>query len=186
MSDIYGNYRHRKFSDVFPDAETFKSAASENPLTSDLSEDAVVKTFYLLYGAYGNSVLASSDETQFEYQLFGIMYDTTGTWLAKMAVQKALQGLSQDEIRSGYTQVSNHAYNPSTAPTNDAMDPLKKIDEQNFNGAKKGVVDSYAAYWEMLRTNLSKAYVSQFRKLFLAIVEPEEPLWYITDAEEDE
>lgn len=185
MTYMYGNYRHRKFSDVFPDAETFGEEAAANPLTGDIPADAVERTFYLLYGKYGNSVIASSDETQFKFQLFSIMFDTAPTWIAKLKVQKALQNMTDDEIRTGYTQISNHAYNPSTEPSADAMDPLKKIDEQNFNGAKKGLVDSYAAYWEMLRTNLSKGYVNQFAKLFLSIVEPEEPLWYITD-EEDE
>ncbi len=181
---LYGNYRNRKFSDIFPDAETFGEAAAGNPLMKDISTDAIEQTFYLLYANYGNSTIASSDETQFEYKLFAIMFDNTNAWQAKLKVQKALQGLSEDEIRSGYVQIANHAYNPSTAPTNDALEPLKKIDEQAYNGSKKGVVDSYAVYWEMIRSNLSKAYIGQFKVLFMSIVEPEEPLWYITEEDE--
>ncbi len=184
MKSLYGNYRHRKFSDIFPDAETFGEAAAGNPLMEDIPNDAIEKTFYLLYGKYGNSVIASSDETQFEYQLFGIMFDTTPTWIAKTKAQKALQSLTEDEITTGYISVNNHAYNPSTAPTNDAMDPLKKIDEQNYSGSKRGKVDAYAHYWEILRTNITKGYINNFAKLFLAIVEPEEPLWYITEEDD--
>ena len=184
MTYLYGNYRNRKLSDVFPDAESFTEAAAGNPLTADLPADAVETTFYLLYARYGNSTIASSDETQFRFQLFSVMYDATPTWAAKVKVQKALQSLSDDEIRNGHAQVINHAYNPSTSPSANAMDPLGKIDEQNYSGSRKGAVEAYAEYWEMLRTNLSKAYVNQFAKLFLTIVEPEEPLWYESEGGE--
>lgn len=186
MTSLYGNYRNRTFSDIFPSYSDFYEEAKECPLTSNLAVDGIQQTFYLLYANYGNSVIASSDETQFKYQLFGVMFDNTGAWQAKIKVQNALLSLSEDEIRSGYVQISNHAYNPSTEPAADAMDPLSKIDDQVFNGSKKGKLESYAMYWDMIKANLSKAYMAQFRKLFMQIVEPEEPLWYVTDDEEED
>ena len=185
MDSLYGNYRHRKFTDIFPSYEEFQTEASANPLTKNLKATDVEETYYLLYAKYGNSVIASSDENQFKFQLWSIMYDTTPAWSTKNRIQHELYNLSEDDLRAGYQTIMNHASNPSADPATDAMTPLNKVDDQSVNGTKRDKITAYTRLWEIIRSNLTKGYINNFGKLFLLIVEPELPLWYITDTEED-
>lgn len=186
MESLYGNYRTRKFTDIWYDADEFISDFTGSPFSGVISADSLKLTYYLLYAAYGNSHIASSDETQFKYQLFTVIYDRGPTWEKKTEIQKKIRSLTDDEMLSGGQNVINHAYNPSGDPSTDAMSPLQQVNEQNVSGFKKGKPEAYATVWEILRVDLAKAYMASFKHLFLRIVEPELPLWYVTTTEEED
>lgn len=45
----------------------------------------------------------------------------------------------------------------------------------------KGSVEAYTLLWDLLKTDVTKDFIDKFKSLFLTIVEPELPLWYITE-----
>lgn len=183
MMSLYGNFRTRKFTDVWDSAEDWLAEYLSNPLAV-LSEDAAIQLFYLLYGRYGNSHIASSDETQFKYKMYGIIFQYGPAWEKRLDIQKKIRELTDEEIERGSRQVFNHAYNPSTDPTTASLDELNYINEQNTVGQKKSKLDAYGNVLALLETDVTEEFISKFKKLFLTVVEPELPLWYTTEIEE--
>lgn len=195
MMSLYGNFRQKKFTDVWDNFDDFNEEFQETPFfvaaTSStpqkpITEDSLNILFYLLYGRYANSTIASSDLNQFKYKLFSIIFQFGPTWEKRLDIQDKLRGLTEDQIRVGSKQVNNHAYNPSTDPSTDAFDPLEYINEQKQNLFEKGILDGYVMLMSLLEKDVTEEFLDKFKKLFLVIVEPELPLWYVTDTVVDE
>lgn len=181
-SNLYGNYRNRRFSEIFPDADTFEAEYKESPLSSGGQAVTNVQTvYYLLYAQYGNSPIANSDENQFKYKVWSTMFMYGPTWEKRLEVQKKLRELSLDDILTGSAAVYNKAFNDGSAPLNKAEEELKYINEQNRTLYKRSKLDAYGMLSELLRTDVTRQFIGEFKKLFMKVVTPERPLWYVTD-----
>lgn len=137
----------------------------------------ITLVYYLLAARYGNSVIASSDENRFSYQLFSIMFQYGPTWAKELSIQKELRDLSIEEFQRGSTSIANHAENPSTQPSDDI---LNFINSQNVSKVLRSKADGYALLISLLKDDVTEKFISKFSKLFLTVVEPEAPLWYKT------
>jgi hypothetical protein len=181
---LYGNYRNRKFTDIFPDVDDFLLAYNDSGIPTTITTTNATTLYYLLYARYGNSTIASSDETQFTYKVMAIIYQYGPTWEKRLEIQTALRGLSADELVAGTRQIMNHAQNPGTEPTTATLSELDYIDSQNTVNYKKSKMDGYATLMALLDTDVSEEFLGKFKRLFLSIVEPELPLWYTSEEEE--
>lgn len=182
---LYGNYRTRSFNDIYGDITQFLSDFSYystiglNPM---LNKDKSIETiFYLLCARYGNSHIANSDENQFKLKLFSTIFQYSPYWEKKLDIQSILRGLSEEQLLEGAKQINNHSYNPSTAPTTDTLDELPTINEQTSTKFKKSRLDGYGLLLDLLERDVTEEFMNKFKKLFLIIVEPQLPLWYVTD-----
>lgn len=184
-NSLYGNYRTRKFTDIYGDVDTFVADYKNNGIPSLLKDDTINTLYYLLYARFGNSHIANSDETQFKYKLFSVIYMYGPTWEKRLDIQSKLRALTEDELLRGSKQIINHSYNPSTEPSTNDLEELPTINEQNISGWKKGKPDAYMMLWEALVTDVTASFLDQFKKLFLIVVEPQIPLWYETEIEEE-
>lgn len=182
MKSDYGSFRNRTFCDIFPDFETFLASYEENKLKLMTDVESV---YYLLYAAYGNSVISSSDEKRFQYGIWSTMYMYGPTWERRMSVQAELRAMSIDQLVDGSKAIHNHAYNPSTAPSTGSTNELPYINEQNTTKYKKSKIEGYSILLQLLETDVTKEFIDKFKKLFLTIVQPEAPLWYVTNKENE-
>lgn len=180
FNQLYGNYRNRKFTDIWPAFEGFKAEYQNNGIPALLSDEAVQTLYYLLYARYGNSTIASSDENQFKYKVFSTIYMYGPTWEKRVEIQKAVRELKLDEIMDGGKAIYNTALNPNQAPSTDTLEELKYISQQNTTKYKKSKVDAYSIIIGLLETDVTEQFIGQFKKLFLVVVTPELPLWYKT------
>lgn len=183
---LYGNYRQVKFTDVWGDADTFLSDYSSNGIKTTISQESVKTLYYLLYSRFGNSTIASSDTNRFKYDVWATIFSYGPTWEKRLEIQEKLRDLTDDDLFTGATQIYNHAYNPGTAPSTSTLDELTAINEQNTNKHKKAKMDGYAMLMSLLETDVTEAFLDKFKKLFLKIVQPELPLWYVTDTVDDD
>lgn len=101
----------------------------------------------------------------------------------KLEIQKKLRGLTEAEVLAGSGVVRNHAYNPSTDPTEEV---LPYVNDQNVERYKRSKIEAYGNLLILLRDDVTKAFMDLFAKLFLAIVMPERPLWYVSEEDADE
>lgn len=145
--------------------------------------------YYLLLARYSNSVIASSDENRFSYQLFSIIFQYGPTWAKELEIQKGLRALSIEDFRKGNTNIINMAGNPSGTPSTQYTEELPYIQNQNVAKTTRSIADGYALQLSLLKTDVTEDFLKRFQKLFLTVVEPERALWYATygeDAETDE
>lgn len=184
---LYGNYRTKKFTDYFPNVSSFKTEFEDSPIKADFQSDTTVDTlYYLLYARYGNSTIASSDPNQFKFKLWTIIFSYGPSWEKRLDIQKELRGLTENDLIAGSTQIYNHSYNPSTAPSTSTLDELTTINEQNTQKQKRSKLDAYSFLWDLLDTDVTTEFLNRFQGLFLKIVEPELPLWYVTNISQED
>lgn len=184
-NSLYGNYRQVKFTDVFGSADAFLKEYKSNGIPSTIEDEKANTLYYLLYARYGNSVIASSDTNQFKYKLWSIIYSSGPAWVKRLELQETFRSFTEDELLSGATTIYNHAYNPSTAPGTGTTEELNYINEQTAQKAKRGKLDAYAYLWDLISTDVTTEFINKFANLFLKVVEPELPLWYVTTIKED-
>ena len=182
---VYGNYRTRKFADIWPSADAFIQDYQASAIPQKLKVADATTLYYLLYARYGNSSIANSDENQFKYKIFSTIYIGGATWAKKQEIQDKLREMTEDEILAGTKAINNHAYNPQTAPTTDTVEELEYINEQNTTKYKKSKLDGYALLWAILNDGVTERFLREFRYHFLVVVEPQVPLWYVTDISGD-
>ena len=183
---LYGSYRQKRFTDVYESVEAFLADYKDCGIPITISDNSAQTLFYLLYGSYGNDVVASSDINRFKYKLFSIIFQYAPNWEKQLEIQNKLRGLTEDDIRLGSRQIYNTAQNPSTEPSTDTTDELQYINNQNVTKNQRGVLEGYATLLSLLRTDVTQEFLNRFRKLFLTIVQPEEPLLYITEVDNND
>lgn len=183
---LFGNFITRKFTDIYPDVATFLSDYTSNGIPALLTTASATTLYYLLYARYGNSRIVNTDENQFKYKVWATTFMYGPTWEKRLDIQDKLRKLTEDDIRLGTKQINNHAYNPETAPGTSTLEELDYINEQGTLNYKKGKVDGYMWLMDALKTDVTKAFIDRFEELFMSVVEPTGPLWYVTDIEEDE
>lgn len=186
FTDLYGNYRNRKFTDIWGSVDEFLEAYNNNGIGTTISDDSATTLYYLLYAKYGNSTVASSDENQFIYKVMSTIFMYGPTWEKRLEIQKALREMDLEELRESAKAIYNHSFNPSTLPSTDTLDELTTINDQNVTKHKRSKTDAYALLISLLEKDVTKEFIDKFSKLFLVIVEPELPLWYVTELEGDE
>lgn len=186
MDSLYGSYRTRKFSDIWGNVNEFLEDYENIGIPTTINITTATTLYYLLYARYGNSNIASSDETQFKYKLFSIIFSSGPTWEKRLEIQKSLREMDIEELRESAKAIYNHSFNPSTAPTTNTLDELTTINDQNVTKHKRSKTDAYALLLSLLETDVTSEFLNIFKKLFLTIVEPDLPLWYITDIEGDQ
>lgn len=183
---LYGSYRQKRFTDVYESVEDFLADYKDCGIPTTISDNSAQTLFYLLYGSYGNDVVASSDINRFKYKLFSIIFQYAPNWEKQLEIQNKLRGLTEEDIRLGSRQIYNTAQNPSTEPSTDTTDELQYINNQNVTKNQRGVLEGYATLLSLLRTDVTQEFLNRFRKLFLTIVQPEEPLLYITEVDNND
>lgn len=184
MNSLYGNYRQVKFTDVWNNHLDFVDAYNNSAFPAVMTNDKLNVLFYLLYAEYGNSVIASSDTNQFIYKVFSIIFREGGTWSKELDIQEQLRNMSMEDLQTGSVSISQHGYNPSTPVS--SQDEIQTVDDQNKVRYKKSKVEAYANLMALLKRDVSREFIAKFKKLFLTVVMPETPLWYVTDTEEGE
>lgn len=177
-NSYYGGYRTRTFQEIWNSSEEFLSFLTTCDVPLKITEQSAETLYYLLYARFGNSHIASSDENQFRYQIASTIFMYGPTWEKRLEVQDNLRKLSLDELRIGSKSIYNSALNPGTAPTTSTLDELPAINSQNTSNKKKSVVAAYADLWELLKTDVSKKFIEQFKAYFIKVLEPDYPLLY--------
>lgn len=189
-TSLYGNYRARTFSEIFESENKFLEEWNKTPFSAATATETNFQEnfnliFYLLYSRYGNSTIASSDENQFRYKLFGLMFQYGPTWAKELQIQKELRSKNVEEFQMGTKNIVNNAQNPSSAPSTSTLEELLYINQQNTSTTKRSLADGYALMLSLLKEDVTETFIKRFQKLFLTIVAPELPLWYANHPEEE-
>ena len=186
MTDsLYGNYRTRKFTDIWSNVDAFITDWHNSPFYSseNIADSDITLIYYLLYCKYGNSHITNSDEYQWKMKLMSFVWTYSPTFLKRLEIQSTLRNLSESDLLEGGKKINDHAYNPSTIPEgpNVTDGELQSVNEQVKSKYKKSKLEAYSNLLPFLQDNITDNFIVKFKGLFLTIVEPQEPLWYISE-----
>ena len=185
--EMFPQYDTKLMTDVWSQASEFLTDYQNAGIPTTISNQNATTLYYLLYAKYGNTPIANYDENQWKYKMFSIIFQYGPTWEKRLDIQSKLRGMNETDILTGSKQINDHAYNPSTEPSgpNVVNGEITSVNEQSKIKYTKSKVDAYASLYAMLETDVTEDFLGRFKRLFLTIVEPEYPLWYITDVEEE-
>lgn len=187
-SSLWGNYRTRTFSEIFDSYETFVEHWDLLPFKKAVAADNIDMelAYYLLMARYANSHIASLDENRFIFQTFSLIFQYGPMWAKDLKTQANIRALDIEDFRTGAANIVNHAQNPSTTPTTADTQELPFVNDQNVSKTKRSIADGYALMYSLLKEDVSEKFIERFKKLFLTVVAPERPLWFVTDISEEE
>lgn len=186
----YGNFRTRTFAQIFePENENedsvdiFIPAIKECGVPLKITENNLNTLFYLLYARYGNSHIASNDENQFIYKVASTIFMYGPTWEKRVEIQDKLRTISDEDLLKGSQAIYNTANAPGTelAGLVDNEGKVNYLSGQNTTAYRKSKMEGYATLASLLETDVTKQFIDRFANLFLKIVEPYDPLWYVTE-----
>lgn len=186
----YGNFRTRTFAEIFTEegqdsVNIFSNIITNCGIPLKIEENSLTTLFYLLYARYGNSHIASNDENTFLYKLASVIFMYGPTWEKRIEIQDILRELTEAELLKGSSAIYNTANAPGT-PLADNVGPDGKVDYisgQNTTDYHKSKMEAYATLASLLETDVTKEFIDRFANLFIKIVEPYSPLWYVTEVE---
>lgn len=186
-NSYYGEFRTRTFADIFGDSdqlvEGFVSFPPFVEYAGDLTQSEIEMIYYLLYAKYGNSHIAYTDENQFKYALYSVIWQYGPTWRKRLSIQDELRKLSIEDLTKGGKAIYNHAFNPNTAPSTSTLEELLTINDQNTTNYKKSKMEGYAQLLSLLETDVTSEFIDKFKKLFIVVTAPDYPLYYVTEVE---
>lgn len=187
-SSLWGNYRTRTFSEIFDSYETFIQQWDSLPFKEAVAADQINMEllYYVLMAKYANSHIASLDENRFIFQTFSIIFQYGPYWAKDLKTQKEIRALNLDEFRTGNLNIVNNAMNPSTEPNTLDTVELPFVNNQNVSKTKRSMADGYALMYSLLKEDVTDKFINRFKSLFLTIVAPERPLWFVTDISDEE
>ena len=192
----YGSSRTRKFADIFPDFETFQSAWNETvfsqqavalsqtiPEADNGGPQNLMLIYQLLLSRYANSTIASSDENRFILQCMATIFQYAPAWIKRLEIQHTLHemDINDEEFLRGSSMINNISLNPSEDPATDSLAPLSTTNQRNENIQKRDKFKALAILEELLKTDITGAFLDRFRSLFRTIVAPQRPLFYTTE-----
>ena len=173
------------FSDVWDNVNDFLSDYADVGIPTTISTQSATTLFYLLYGRFGNNPIANNDITQWKYKMFSVIFQYGPSWEKRLDIQSKLRNLSEDEIMKGAKAIYNTALNDSTAPSTASLEELNYINSQNTTNYKKSKMDAYTQLWNLIETDVTEEFLSQFKKCFKVFVSNEKPIIYVDEEDED-
>lgn len=195
----YGSSRTRSFAEIFPTFDEFQEmwndttfsyqASALNQRVPEGGKDEGPQNLMLIYellmSRYANSTIASSDENRFKLQCMATIFQYAPAWIKRLEIQHTLHemDITSEEFLRGSSQIHNVSLNPSESPSTDDISPLSTINQQNVNTQKRDKFKALAILEELLKTDITGAFLDKFRNLFRIIVAPQRPLFYTTQEE---
>lgn len=189
-NSYYGSFRTRTFAEIFPTLEDFSNEYNNSALYIDFTDETerngltLSQFYFMMYAHYGNSHIAFSDENQFKYYMYSIIYQHGPTVIRKREIRAKLLGLSFEEITSGGKTIYNHAMNPNTAPSTSTLEELLTINDQNTANYKKAMVTGLTEFLDVISTDPVDSFIHRFKQLFIKVLAPDYPLYYVTEENE--
>lgn len=185
LQSQYGLHRTRTFKQIFEDKDAFRTDYTNISLGGFTKDETLNNLYALLYARRGNDAIYFTDEEQFKYALFSIVFQYGPEYETKLEIQRKIRNLSEQELEKGTTSIYNNAQNPSTIPMTQEFEQLKKIDSQSASGIKRSKMD----YLHSQAQVLDSAFIETFMKRFDRLFNPfpaEFPLIYDIEGEEDD
>ena len=174
-------YNTLLFTDVWDEVAKFVKDYQTSGIPTTISKESATTLFYLLYARYGNTPISAMDEYQWKTRIFSIIFQYGPTWEKKLEIQQKIRNLNINDLKKGATTIYNKALNPASAPSDQTLDEINYINEQNVSKVQKNDSQAYAEWMSLLEEDVTGYFLRKFDGCFKKIVRPEKTLEYVTE-----
>lgn len=179
-------YNTLLFTDVWDEATKFVKDYRASGIPTTISDANAMTLYYLLYARYGNTPISAMDEYQWKTRVFSIIFQYGPTWEKKLEIQQKVRALTINDLKKGATTIYNKALNPASAPSDQTLDEINYINEQNVSKIQKNDSQAYAEWMSLLEEDVTGYFLRKFDGCFKKIVRPEKTLEYVTEEDYEE
>lgn len=138
--------------------------------------------YYLLLARYAGTHARSDNETQWKLKVMALIFRYAPAWKKDLDIQDELCGTDIETLLEGDLSVYNSSANPDGTPINpDGTTPSKVIggiNSQQTTYKKYGKLKGLAMLQEVLKNDVTGAFIDRFKVLFDIVASPQRPLWY--------
>lgn len=172
------------FSDLWGDSDSFIEAYNATGLPKEpyVDDDTLELVWILLTGRFADSTIKSYNTFgAFQVRFMSKVWQYAPTWKKELDIQNKLRALSLEngsELFEGGKAIYNSAMNPGTAPT---TEELSFINAQNTTKYKKSKLEGYIMLSEVLKTDVTEAFLRRFDDMFKTIIYSGTTLTYATE-----
>lgn len=182
QSSNYRSFATNTFKEIFPNIEEFKEFYENNGLPKIFKKEQSLTTlYYLLYARYANSHIASSDEGQFKYAMFSIIFQYGGTWEKELEIQEQVRALDIESLRDAGSNIYQHAYNPGTPADGNIEQIIDYTNEATKSTSKKAIANAYLELDALLKRDVSNYFIARFKDLFTPFAFSQYDVSYTTE-----
>ena len=174
-------YNTLLFTDVWDEVGNFVKDYKASGIPTTISDANAMTLYYLLYARYGNTPISAMDEYQWKTRVFSIIFQYGPTWEKKLEIQQSVRALTITDLKKGATTIYNKALNPASAPSDQTLDEINYINEQNVSKVQKNDSQAYAEWMSLLEEDVTGYFLRKFDGCFKKIVRPEKTLEYVTE-----
>lgn len=180
----FQEFNNITFSDLWGTAEEFIAAYDETtlPKTPYVDNDTLQLIWVLLTGRFADSTIKSYNTYgAFQIRFMSKVWQYAPTWKKELDIQNKLRSLSLEngsELFEGGKAIYNSAMNPGTAPS---TEELNFINSQNTTKYKKSKLEGYIMLSEVLKTDVTEAFLRRFDDMFKTIIYSGTTLTYATE-----
>ena len=192
MKTLFQHFDNITFSELFPTNEDFLTTFKEIGFpqkTEDtnifyLTDDTIKLIWLLMIGRFADSTISPyNTEGAFKVRLMSRVWQYAPAWKKELDIQNKLRTMSLDEdspLYDGSKAIYNTALNPSTQPGTNTSDELNYINSQNVTKYKKSKLEGLSILTELLKNDVTEAFLRRFDDLFLTIIYTGRDLTYAT------
>lgn len=193
LNNSHEIYNYPRFCQIWKDKAAFLVDYKGCDIPTTISDETATLLYALLCGKHYNSPIGYSSVGQWKQSIMATIYCFGPVWEKRLELQNKLRNLTDDEILAGSIDMWNDAANPST-PVADSPNGLSgTLSDKQLNFIKgqtvtlrqRSKVDAYAMLYDVLKTDVTTAFLSKFDKYFLRCVAPQRVPIYIYPAEDD-
>lgn len=185
MTIMIPKYNNLLFKQIFETDTSFVSAVNGSFAKDCLTVDNLKLLYGLLYARYGNSPVANDDINQSKAIIYSVIYRFGPAWQKKVEVQSKLRGLTDEDICAGSKAIYNKAYNPSDDPTQNGLEEINTINEQNTQKLSRSKIEGYGLLLSLLKNDVTTEFIEKFKEAFRQFVVADNTILY-DDGEEGE
>jgi hypothetical protein len=141
----------------------------------------------LLIGRFSDSVIKPYNTYGgFQVRFMSRVWQYAPAWKKELDIQNKLRSMSLEDgspIYEGGKAIYNNALNPSTAPGTGTDSELDYINSQNVTKHKKSKLEGLAVLSDLMKNDVTEAFLRRFDDLFRTIVYTGRDLLYETQGE---
>lgn len=166
-------YNTRTFKDIWATSDDFVTDLTASAFTGCVENPTLI--YYLLYSRFANSHIVGKDEDQWKIRMFTILYSCGPTYEKKMAIQKTLREMTDEDLLTNVQMISKTGYNPSTVVEEggiNAVSDISTVDQQNSTKTVSGKLKAYTNLWVILKTDITTSFIGKFSRLFISVILP--------------
>lgn len=190
MNTYFQSFDNITFSELWETAEDFIQAYKETGLPQEyeggtyVTDETLSLIWLLMIGRFADSTIKPYNTFgAFKVRFMSRVWQHAPAWKKELDIQNKLRSLSLEEgsiLYEGSKTIYNNALNPGTNPTEEE---LTYINQQNTTKYKKSTLEGLAILTELMKNDVTEAFLRRFDDFFKTIIYSGRNLQYITEGD---